>query len=864
MIRSYLLSCAVSLPLVLAAGCSPNPPAPPFVDPISTNNSIQVQLSSNSMVAGGMITATISQLGNAGMQCGAAAVPTVTGPTPPTGAPSTLIPVSVTGTSSPFTLAGTLAGTYTVSAPLVGVILTGNAKWGSTVTVSGGAMPVTTVADPYSGRWEASVCLNPTTANSLSVTATDGAGTSQATAVNITAPATTAPAVLTVTPAAAMPPTLQIQTATSQPPGTTVAMATANQQLVYAYTVTDMFGNQLQSNNVTVTSNMPSSMVGAVDTQYVDTMGNTWYQGNLVNFVQSGTWTIAAHVAGTTQTSTQNIVINPDPTTLAAILTLTPNITQVGNPLNYSIRVVDAYGNANTAALGRMSLTFSPVQATAPTCLPGTCAAPVPVVTNGTGAGTISFPAAGIIQVMASFSGTPAVVPASQFVSVINAPIPPTLNILQPLSTDVDPTSAGIPIQLQVGFNNATNNTITIISSGGINQTNIFPNVGQNICNPLPGALPIPLATCPATLTLNPNNVLNAVNQTVTVIATDGTTGATMTKSVTFQINPIKNIVTPGGRTPSAIAQGGLFGVPMGLNTYGVSNSLYVADSGSSTIWQFSLASTFPITPANNNVLSSGLSNPSDVQLRPNSGALGTYPPAAYQGLFVGTSNNNNFQVIDPTNTMITSFGGVTNVRTSYYMKPVTLAASIPAVLFAARPGNRVLVMDPVSGSDLTAAGGLTFNGNLSEPWGVVAAVNGTTSIRVFAANSGDNTVRVCDVGNNMPSNWAGNCNVTANLGVINNAGSSRLNQPRAMAFSASKKLYVVSQGRGEVLSYDLSTLTCAAGGCACPTAGCAETVVASGFNQPNGITFDAAGNMYVSDERFRMVVQVAPGATAF
>ena len=55
-------------------------------------------------------------------------------------------------------------------------VLTGSAEYGSTVTVSGGAEIVTTMADSFTADFLIEVPLNQDAENSLSVTTTDSAG----------------------------------------------------------------------------------------------------------------------------------------------------------------------------------------------------------------------------------------------------------------------------------------------------------------------------------------------------------------------------------------------------------------------------------------------------------------------------------------------------------------------------------------------------------------------------------------------------------------------------------------------------------------------------------------------------------------
>lgn len=855
MIRTLWLSLAAVV--FLAVGCSPQPPAPPTLDPVVSPTSV--------------LTQTIS----------------------------------------------------------------GYAKWGSTIQISGGAAQASGVADPYSGRFAIQVSLNNNATNSLSITATDATGTSQPTPAQIITPAPgaaiqmvlssstvkaggtvsatvtvldkngqpngqvvvptvsgpsgagayavsgqaspftltgTLSGIYTVTAAlsptvtvsqtltvtAADPAVLTLNVANAAAPATPVNSAAAGTQLVYVYTVVDMYGNQVPQPAVAVTTNMPGATVSPVDTQGTDANNNTYYQGLLVNFVRSSNtaWKVTAHVAGTTLTQVVSVLVGADQTALVARLSLNSNITQVGNPLSYKVTVTDGFGNVVTTGLPTVSLSLSPNPTPAPTCAPTAC-------TAASLTGTISAASAGLYQLAVNFTGTPTVVGDSQYISVINAPIPPTITIVSPASTDVFGYSASIPVSVQITYANSNNNSYTYVASGPINQTNTASGLGQQVCASLP---------CTA-FTLNtggPPGTFAPRPQTLIIVATDGTTGAAATKSVTFTMDPFKDINTPvisrnvikAGQ--GTFAAGSPLSFPMGITVLPATNTLYIADQTTSSVFTLNLAAPFPQTTFT--LVSSAFNNPSDVQLRPLTGALGTYPPAAYQGLYVGTASTTaNFQVIDPANMSVTAFpaAGLVNIRSSSFHRQVTLGGSaFPAVTFAARPPNRIEVLDPTTGADLTGGNPIGMNGLVNEPWGL-ATVDTGNSIRLFVAN-GNNTISVCNIAVTTTSMWKSTCDNATNIGLVA-AGGTRLARPRALAVSPTGKLYVASNGGNEVLSYDLSTLTCpAAGGCTCATASCAEAIVARSLPSPVGVAFDAAGNLYVSDSSLRAVAQIPPGGTPF
>jgi hypothetical protein len=781
------------------------------------------------------------------------------------------MPVTVSGNGtpgSPYTLTGTLAGVYTVTEPLVGVIITGNAKWGATVTVSGGSSSATATADPYSGRFEVSVCLTPNGTNMLSITAMDGTGTSQATVVSVPAPGTTSPQQLTVVPAAPMPPKLEIQTPATPPPGTQVVMATANQALVYAYTLTDMYGNQIPNDNVTVTTNMPAATIGAVDTQYTDSTGNVWYQGDLLNFVRSGTWAVNAHIAGTTQTASQKIVINPDPTTLAAMLTLTPNnITQVGAPITYQVKVIDAFGNVDTSAVAsNFSFALSPTPPVAATCNSASCTT-APVATSG----TITFPVgdAGIYEITAQFSGTPAVLSASQFVSVINAPIPPTLTITSPTASLVSGTLNSIPIQLQIHFNSPGGGTVEGFATGAVNASFPPQAVGQTVCGSGP--------PCPTQFSFNPAgfNQAQPASETITVIATDGTTGASITESVTFTVDLAQNIQAPG-HTVTIVARAGASGAapmissPEGLTTFGAAatGTLYVANFTPGNVLSIPLGGPFPVVASNVSTFATA-GAVTDAQLQPLSTALGTYPPAAFEGLFLGGAGAmTNLRLASNTG-VVTSMGGtpITSIISTAYQAAPPMMGS-PRLFASDNTNQRVQVVDPNPMNATYGTSQVALNLGAMVHAGVTYYVNAaTTTTRVVVADAAASSVRICDIGNtNTPATWGTSC--TANEGYVAQAGmGATLQEPRAVAIGpATGRIYVTSHANGRVNQYNQASASCPAlAALGTATAGsCPETSIATGFQAPFGITFDSAGNLYVSDTVLNLIVQIAPNGAPF
>ena len=650
---------------------------------------------------------------------------------------------------------------------------------------------------------------------------------------------------LVVVPGAVtIPPELHVRLATA-PDGADVTNITAGTELVYRYSVVDDFGNPVVQPNVIVSTKMLGAVIGPIDTEATDPQRNSIYQGPILNFVRSGTFAVSAHLVGTTLTQTKMITVGTDQAGLVAHLTLSNTITQVGNPISYTVAVLDQFGNPDTTALAGLSLTFVPVtNPPNPACSPNPC-------TSAARSGTINFPQAGSFQVTTSFTGV-SVISDSLFVSVINAPVPPTLTIFNPTPTDVFAPGDTVLIRIQTHTASAGGGTVAFIASGLFGDSGVA-TIGQDVCpGGIVGCAPVFSITIPGGTGFGLESLL--------VMVSDGSSGAAITKSVTFTIDPARQIRANGGRIVTVIARGGRLNAPMGLTTFGT--DLYVANNGNNELLKIDLAATPPVIPGVGNIFSAGTTSAADVQLRPAAGALGVYPPAAFQGLYVGNDGGGGspFRITSATGTP-TTFGPFPFLPTSAYQAtPVPAGGGNTSRLFAADfANNRIRILDPVTGADLVpGGGGLAFA--LTNPWGVTFFTSGTTpSTKVVASNDGSDDILVCNLGTGTPSTWVASCAATQSF-IADTGVNATVRQPRAVAIGpTSGKLYVTSfAGPNQVLMYDQTSPLCASNGT------CPESVIVTGLVAPNGLAFDAAGNMYVSDEGQDLIIKVAPNGNPF
>ena len=140
-----------------------------------------------------------------------------------------------------------------------------------------------------------------------------------------------------------------------------------------------------------------------------------------------------------------------------------------------------------------------------------------------------------------------------------------------------------------------------------------------------------------------------------------------------------------------------------------------------------------------------------------------------------------------------------------------------------------------------------------------------------LAVNPANGDLYVADFGNNRvlrflspfanpsriePDAVIGQPNFT--IRTAGTTSSTTLNQPRSVAFDPAGNLWVADAGNHRVLRFPVSVLTGEASPAAdtvvgqrdffSNTANAGGTVSGSGFDTPNGVAFDPAGNLYVSD----------------
>jgi sugar lactone lactonase YvrE len=249
-----------------------------------------------------------------------------------------------------------------------------------------------------------------------------------------------------------------------------------------------------------------------------------------------------------------------------------------------------------------------------------------------------------------------------------------------------------------------------------------------------------------------------------------------------------------------------------------------------------------------------GTVNPADTSLIANTF---TDPAAvavdAAGNIYVADSGDNLVRKVTPQGVISTiagsgtkGFANGTGVVASFN-NPLGIAVDASGNIYVADSGNNMIREISPSGVVTTLAGNGTAgtqNGapaaaEFNNPYGVAIDAAGN----VYVGDTGNNQIRKITAGGTV-STLAGN----GTVGTSNGAGvGASFNSPEGLALDASGDVYVADAGNhlirevlpsGMVSTYAGSGVQGSANG----------SLTAASFYTPNGLTFDAAGNMYITD----------------
>jgi sugar lactone lactonase YvrE len=164
-----------------------------------------------------------------------------------------------------------------------------------------------------------------------------------------------------------------------------------------------------------------------------------------------------------------------------------------------------------------------------------------------------------------------------------------------------------------------------------------------------------------------------------------------------------------------------------------------------------------------------------------------------------------------------------------------------------------------VAGTDNTGNGGLALSAALNQPEGIAIDNAGN----VYVADAAGNRVRII-----APN---GSIQTFAGTGVAGFAGdggpatAAQLNQPYGLAFDTAGNLYIADLGNGRVRKVSVTgVIQTVAGGGAFPATsqGRGGPATSAQLMQPRNVTLDAAGSLYISDFGANQVYCVASDGT--
>jgi len=235
--------------------------------------------------------------------------------------------------------------------------------------------------------------------------------------------------------------------------------------------------------------------------------------------------------------------------------------------------------------------------------------------------------------------------------------------------------------------------------------------------------------------------------------------------------------------------------------------------------------------------------------------------------LFVADKQNNIVRIISPQGIVNTIAGiavaGFSNAKDSVkFNGPAGLAVDASGNVYIADQNNSLIRLVNTQGTVTTFAG-TTGTAGLVNGTGAAALFNGPTGIatdisgNVYVADNGNNVIRKI-TSKGVVTTLAG----SGNRGALDGTGAAAsFNQPQALTVDGIGNVYVADKGNNLIrkITPDGVVTTIAGTG----TAGSANGVgTAASFNGPAGITIDASGNLYIGDSNNNLIRKIAANGT--
>ena len=199
---------------------------------------------------------------------------------------------------------------------------------------------------------------------------------------------------------------------------------------------------------------------------------------------------------------------------------------------------------------------------------------------------------------------------------------------------------------------------------------------------------------------------------------------------------------------------------------------------------------------------------------------------------------------------------------------PVGVALDASGNIYISDLGNgRIRKITAATGIITTVAGtgGTTFGGDGGLATAATAKINKPYAVAFDAAGNfyiadyGNHRIRKVTISTGIISTFAGN-GTGGFLGDATPATTARINFPEGLAFDASGNLYIADYGNNRVRMVNTAgIISTAAGNGTSVYGGDGSAATATGLDKPIGIAFDAAGNYYVTDRANNSVRMVNP-----